>query len=132
MIITPNTQTSELFQHVERLWLVDTLPYRGEKEVRLSKQGHVAVQLLKDKTVRMEVGVLCYATHLLLKREYVLLSSPEGVMQGTERQLLKDPDRLQAYKNEIQKLIQAGAIKKLSPMCTPKANLGTSPTISYT
>ena len=61
LITTPNSQTSEHFQHVERLWLVNTLPYRDKKEVKRRKQDQKVVELLKDKTVRIEVeGELCH------------------------------------------------------------------------
>lgn len=55
----------ELYCHVERLWQVDTIPHRPEKEVTRSRQDQQAVTLLEAKTTLVEVdsggGMLhCY------------------------------------------------------------------------
>lgn len=49
------TQMDELYHHVERLWQMDTVPHRPEREVTRSKQDQQAVALLNAKTVRIEV-----------------------------------------------------------------------------
>lgn len=60
------TPSTELFQHVERLWQLDVTPYRSEKVVSRSRQDQEAINLLEEKTVRVEVdGTQRYATPLL-------------------------------------------------------------------
>lgn len=56
-------QLDEVYKHVERLWQVEMISHRPEKEVTRSKQDKRAVALLEAKTVRTMVdGVLRYAT----------------------------------------------------------------------
>ncbi|XP_054597204.2 uncharacterized protein [Nothobranchius furzeri] len=114
-----STRAEELFTHVERLWQVDIVPYRSEKSVTRSKQDHQAIALLENKTVRTMVdGALRYATPLLRHDHMPLLQAPkESVMpllRSTERRLLKENSRAEAYKTEMQKLIDAGAVKEVS------------------
>lgn len=48
----------------------------------------------------------------------VLHAPKEAVMpnlRSTEKRLVKDPERAKAYSTEIQKLVDAGHITKLSP-----------------
>ncbi|KAK0138068.1 hypothetical protein N1851_025731 [Merluccius polli] len=105
--------TDELFKHVERLWKVDTLPHQREKEVTRSKQDKQAIVLLEANTIRTDVdGVLRYATPLLRHTGMPQLHAPkESVMpllRSTERRLLRNPEQADAYKSEMQKLIEAG------------------------
>lgn len=54
--------TQELRQQVERLWQLDKLPPRNEKEVVRSGQDKAALEMLDQKTVKVMVeGVNRYA-----------------------------------------------------------------------
>lgn len=115
----------ELYKHVERLWQVDTVPYRHEREVTRSKLDQQAVALLEAKTVRTNVdGILRYATPLLRHPSMPPLHSPkESVMpmlRSTERRLLKDPKLADAYKMEMQKLIETGAVREVTEETSTK------------
>ncbi|KAJ7994016.1 hypothetical protein DPEC_G00261580 [Dallia pectoralis] len=116
-IIPPS---EELLRNVEKLWQVDTLPFRNEKEVTRSKQDQEAISLLEAKTIRVDIdGVLRYATPLLRKKDMPRFQAPrEAVipsLRSTERRLAKDPEKAAAYRIEMEKLAQAGSIKKLGP-----------------
>ena len=115
----------ELYEHVKRLWQVDTVPYRPEREVTRSKQDQQAVAMLEAKTVRIQVnGILHYATPLLRHTNMPTLHAPkESVMpmlRSTERRLLRDPKQADAYKKEMQKLIGAGAVQEVTQETSPK------------
>ncbi|XP_063766006.1 uncharacterized protein LOC134882305 [Eleginops maclovinus] len=110
--------TAELLGHVEKLWQLDTLPYRSEKLVTRSRQDTEAVRILEEKTVRVTVeGVQRYATPLLWKKDLPPLVAPkEAVMaqlRSTEKRLAGDPDKAATYKGEIKKLVEAGYVKKI-------------------
>ncbi|XP_073725195.1 uncharacterized protein [Misgurnus anguillicaudatus] len=112
--------TAEVLKHVERLWQVDVLPFQNVKECTRSKQDREAIELLESKTVRVEVeGTRRYATPLLRKGDMPYLhATMEAVMprlRSTERKLARDSQQAEAYSAEIQKLVQSGAIKRLSP-----------------
>lgn len=98
--------TSELLQHVERLWQLDTLPYRNEKVVTRSQCDQEAIDMLEAKTVRVNVdGVLRYATPLLRKKEMPKLTAPKEAvlphLRGLEKRLSKDLELAKAYNQEI-------------------------------
>ncbi|KAL0992601.1 hypothetical protein UPYG_G00095580 [Umbra pygmaea] len=80
---------AELFSHVEKLWQLDTLPYRSERFITRSKQDTEAVRQLEEKTIRVEVNeVRRYATPLLWKENLPLLHAPKEAvltLRGTER-----------------------------------------------
>ncbi|XP_026101210.1 uncharacterized protein LOC113072449 isoform X1 [Carassius auratus] len=112
--------TTELCKNVNRLWQVDVLPFRNETECTRSKQDQRAIELLEAKTIRIKVdGIRRYATPLLRKGDMPHLhATMEAVMprlRSTERKLARDPQQIDAYSSEIQKLVQSGAIRKLSP-----------------
>lgn len=112
-------QESELLKHVQRLWQLDTVPYKSEKEVTRSKQDQEALELLAEKTVRTEVnGILRYATPLLRHSKMSHLNvTKESVMPtlcSTERRLLKHPVKSEAYQMEMEKLINAGTIQEVT------------------
>lgn len=112
-------QMAELFRNVEKLWQVDVLPFRNEKEVTRSQQDQYAVNMLESNTTRVEVdGVLRYATPLLRRKDMPQFQASKEMvipcLRNTERCLAKHPDRAKAYSAEIQKLTQAGTVKKLS------------------
>lgn len=118
-------QMDELYRHVERLWQMDVIPHRPEKEVTRSKQDQQAVALLDTKTTRIEVdGVRRYATPLLRHAAMPPLQAPKesvmALLRSTERRLLKDPERAKIYQAEIQKLIEAGAVREVTPDKTPE------------
>lgn len=115
---TTNSYT-ELKRNVEKLWQVDTLPYRNEKLITRSKQDKEAMELLEKKTIRVKVdGIERYATPLLRMENAPKLNAPkESVMpllRRAERQLVKRPQLAVIYNKEIDKLVQAGYIAKLS------------------
>lgn len=110
--------SAQLFQHVERLWQLDTLPYRSEKLVTRSRCDQEAISLLESKTERVEVdGVLRYATPLLRTKGMPHLQAPKDAvlahLRGTEKRLSRDPERAKAYNSEILKLEQSGYAVKL-------------------
>ncbi|GAA6087448.1 uncharacterized protein LOC113069086, partial [Tachysurus ichikawai] len=53
--ITTARSHDDLIRHVERLWLVDTLPY-NEKMVTRSKQDKDALTILQDDTISLNVA----------------------------------------------------------------------------
>ena len=118
--------SAELLQHVEKLWQLDVLPYRSEKLVSRSRQDKEAIDLLEERTVRMEVdGIQRYATPLLRVKNMPKLQAPKeavlALLRNTERRLAKDPKQAAAYCAEIQKLEQAGYIVRVKEE-EPKAD----------
>lgn len=118
LFTSPSPQVDELYRHVERLWQVDTIPHRPEREVTRSKQDQQAVALLDARTTRTEVnGVRRYATPLLRHAAMPPLQAPKesvmALLRSTERRLLKDPERATIYRTEMQKLIEAGAVTEV-------------------
>ncbi|KAK7933404.1 hypothetical protein WMY93_004300 [Mugilogobius chulae] len=114
------TPSQVLKHNVEKLWQLDVLPFRSEKEVTRSKQDKEALELLQNKTERVQVdGVSRYATPLLrCKNASKLQAGPESVMallRSTERRLTKDPDLAAVYNAEVHKLEQQGYARKLTP-----------------
>ncbi|KAJ8405628.1 hypothetical protein AAFF_G00316080 [Aldrovandia affinis] len=90
--------SAELFRQVEKLWQLDTLPYRSKKLITRSKQDQEAVNLLDAKMVRVDVdGVQRYATPLLRVKDMPRLqASKEAVLanlHSVERRLGKDPEK---------------------------------------
>ncbi|KAJ8410827.1 hypothetical protein AAFF_G00187840 [Aldrovandia affinis] len=59
LFLATTSQAAELFKQVEKLWQLDTLPYRSERLVTRSRRDQEATNLLEAKTTRVEVeGVL--------------------------------------------------------------------------
>ncbi|CAI5660547.1 uncharacterized protein LOC106097744 [Oreochromis niloticus] len=113
-------QVSELLKHVEKLWQVDVVPVPEGKVVTRSREDNYAVSLLEQRTVRVEVeGIQRYATPLLRRQNMPhLKASPDAVipsLRSVERRLQKDPGRAKIYRAEIEKLVQAGSVVKVSP-----------------
>ncbi|CAI5673999.1 unnamed protein product [Oreochromis niloticus] len=113
-------QVSELLKHVEKLWQVDVVPVPEGKVVTRSREDNYAVSLLEQKTVRVEVeGIQRYATPLLRRQNMPhFKASPSAVipsLRSVERRLQKDPGRAKIYRAEIEKLVQAGSVVKVSP-----------------
>ncbi|XP_051793978.1 uncharacterized protein LOC127530664 isoform X1 [Acanthochromis polyacanthus] len=111
-------QNTALMRDVERLWQVDTSPFKNERTVTRSRQDQQALDLLSTRTTRVQVnGVQRYATPLLRKSDMPLFQAPkEAVMSNlsaTERRLIRDPESAAAYCKEIDKLVQAGAVQKI-------------------
>lgn len=97
LFVSTCSADSELYHHVEKLWQLDTLPYRSEKLTR-SRRDQEAMALLEAKTQHVEVdGVLRYATPLLRRNNMpVLQAPPEAVLpqlRAMEKQLLKDTEK---------------------------------------
>lgn len=84
-----------------------------------SKQDKEAMKLLEAKTVRVMMdGIERYATPLLCTQNApTLKASKESVMlllHQTEHCLVKIPAQAQTYIKEIDKLVQAGYVSKLT------------------
>lgn len=114
-----NPETAELLRNVEKLWQVDTLPFKSEKQVTRSREDQEALSLLESKTIRVEHNkVQHYATPLLRKRNtFPFHATRDAVMpslRGTEKRLAKDEDKASAYITEISKLELAGSVRKLT------------------
>lgn len=115
-----DSPTCELFRNVERLWQIDTLPYTSKKQVTRSKQDLQALALLQSSTVRITVdGIQRYATPLLRRANSATLQAPmETVLsslRSTERRLAKDPQRAEAYCQEIRELERMGYVAVVPP-----------------
>ncbi|KAL0188999.1 hypothetical protein M9458_016098, partial [Cirrhinus mrigala] len=106
---------SELLHHVQKLWQLDTVPYRECKEVTRSKQDQEAIQLLDHETLTLDIeGVRRLATPLLRHKDMPLLKERESVLsnlRSVERRLLKDPERAETYRAEMRRLLEAGAVR---------------------
>ena len=107
-----------LMNHIERLWQLDTLPFKNEKQMVRSKEDKYAVTLLEQKTTRVEVqGVQRYATPLLRRENMPKLHVPKEVVsnyfKNTERRLAKNPQQAAVYREEINKLVVAGHVKRI-------------------
>ncbi len=92
----------ELLHHVQRLWQLDTVPYRECKEVTRFKQDQEALQLLDRMTLTLEIeGVRCLATPLLCHKDMPLLNGTRDSVlpniRSVERRLLKDPEKAETY-----------------------------------
>ncbi|CAL9703965.1 unnamed protein product [Knipowitschia caucasica] len=119
-LFTSVPSPSELFACVEKLWQMDVLPYRSEKLVVRSRQDQEAVKLLQEQTVRVNInGTERYATPLLRVKDMPSLkTTPEAVLpllRGTEKRLARAPEQAVAYQREIEKLVEAGYVVKLTP-----------------
>ncbi|KAI3370007.1 hypothetical protein L3Q82_024436, partial [Scortum barcoo] len=100
LFVSTTSPAAELFKQVEKLWQLETLPYRNEKLLTRSRRDQEAMNLLEAKTRRVEVdGVLRYATPLLRHRE---------------KRLGRDPVKAEAYQAEIMKLKKAGYVSRIS------------------
>lgn len=115
--VPPN---SDLFAHVERLWQIDVVPYHSEKVVTRSKLDQEAIQLLQEKTTRVEVdGIIRYATPLFRVKNMPHLTMPKETvlpqLRSIKRKLLKKSDQASTYQAEISKLKEAGYAVKLEP-----------------
>lgn len=109
----------DLYKHVERLWQLDILPFRSERMVTRSRQDQEAVNLLEERTIRVQVGdTLRYATPLLRIKNAPLLRAPVDavmpILRRTERRLSSDPAKAHIYEAEIKKLLDAGCVQLLS------------------
>ncbi|XP_005167247.1 uncharacterized protein [Danio rerio] len=109
----------DLQRHVEKLWQIDTLPYISEKAATRSKLDQQALELLEQQTVRVNVnGTMRYATPLLRRKDSPCLKAPKSVclslLRSTERRIINDPNQTLTYCEEIQKLENAGYVKRLT------------------
>ncbi len=105
----------EVLHHVQRLWQLDTVPYRECKEVTRSKQDQEALQLLDRKTLTLEIeGVRRLATPLLQHKDMPLLNATRDSalpnLRSVERRLLKDPEKAETYQAEMSRLLETGAV----------------------
>ncbi|KAG1926140.1 guanine nucleotide-binding protein G(I)/G(S)/G(O) subunit gamma-2 [Pimephales promelas] len=109
----------ELKRDVERLWQLDVLPFRCEKQVTRSREDQQAIDLLETKTSRVEVnGILRYATPLLRRKDSPSFRAPKEAvlpsLRSLERRLTQNPEKAAVYNAEIEKLELNGAVTKLS------------------
>lgn len=109
-----------LYRNVERLWQLDVLPFQSKKLVIHSREDQEAINLLENRTQRVDIGgVQRYATPLLRKSGAPKLKSPirsvAANLRSTEKRLKKDPEKAAVYSAEIDKLTQAGYVTKLQP-----------------
>lgn len=93
----------ELQQHVERLWLTDTLPFRSLKEATRSREDKEALALLEQKSNRVMVdGGSRYAVSLLHRRNSPLLNTSQNavmlLLRATGGRLSHNPEQLVVYK----------------------------------
>jgi len=78
---------TELFNNVQKLWQMDTLPYRSE-----TQQDTEVVQILEEKTIRVAVGdIQRHATPLLWKRNLPPLQSAKEALTARLRSTEKTP-----------------------------------------
>ncbi len=117
LLTSLSSKQTELMRNVAKLWELDILPYRNEKQVTRSREDQVALEILNQGTVRVDInGIQRYATPLLRKPSVACLNaSEEAVMpllRRTERHLLKDPERAETYSAEIKKLVDEGYVAK--------------------
>ncbi len=116
-----------LYADVGKLWKMDTLPYQNEKVLTRSRQDQESIQLLKAKTVRIDVnGVQRYATPLLRTKDMPCLHAPKVAvlpqLSGIENLMEKKPNQASAYQEEMNRLQQAGYITKLTPEQVKESN----------
>ena len=116
--VSAQVETAELMKNVEKLWQVDVLPYVNEKHVVRSKQDQRAVQLLEDKTIRVDVGgIQHYATPLLRADDTKFHAPKEAVLptlKRTEKHLATRPLLAEKHNELIQKLVDADHVRILS------------------
>ncbi len=118
LLISLSSKQTELMRNVAKLWELDILPYRNKKQVTRSREDQVALEILNQGTVRVDInGIQRYVTPLLRKPSVACLNaSEEAVMpllRRTERHLLKDPERAATYSAEIKKLVDEGYVAKV-------------------
>ncbi|KAJ8409961.1 hypothetical protein AAFF_G00210020 [Aldrovandia affinis] len=118
-LFTPTLSPMDLLSHVEKLQM-DVLPYRSKNAAVRSQQDQVAVHILQEQTVRVNIdGIERYTTPLLrVKNMPQLQAPPEAVLpqlRGIEKRLMKAPGQAAAYQVENHKLEEAGYAVKLEP-----------------
>lgn len=109
-----------LLDHVQRLWTLDVLPFRNEKLYVRSKEDDYAIDLLRVRTVLVEVeGVRRYATPLLRREPMPEFKVPPRVVMqcltSTERRMARDEALAASYRAEMRKLVDSGLVEKLEP-----------------
>lgn len=93
---------AELHQNVERLWKLDTLPFRNSKEVICSGEDKAAMKQLERKTMRVTAdGVSRYAAPLLHKPNTPTLHAPPlvemALLRSRERCLASSAEQSAVY-----------------------------------
>ncbi|KAK3569372.1 hypothetical protein QTP86_026881 [Hemibagrus guttatus] len=119
----------KLFQNIQRLWQLYTVPQWEGKEVTQSKQDQDAFQLLEMKTLTLEIeGINRLATPLLRHKDMPLLNAPKESVLPTllsvERRLLEDPIKAEVYKEEMRKLLETGAVREWLSLYLNHLNAG--------
>ncbi len=113
----------ELFKNVQRLWQIEAIPHKDDKEVTPFKQDQEALKILEAKTIRTEVnGILRLAIPLLQQKDMPQLHAPKvSVMhnlRSIEKLLFKDPLKAETYRAEMVKLKQTGAVQEVNKETT--------------
>ena len=106
---------SALLHDVQRLWLLDVIPYQSEKQVTRSKDDKKALDMLDKRTIRVEVnGVHRYATPLLWDSGQTIPQAPKEavvhLLTSIKNRLRKDPDGAASYSKEMRRLRDEGYI----------------------
>ena len=108
-----------LHHMVERLWKLDSFSQTSEKEASRSRQDKRALSKLELDTDQEEVnGIPIYCTPLLWIGDDVKLhSEPKAViprLRSFERKCARDPRNAEAFEKELEKLVSAGQVRKLT------------------
>lgn len=78
----------ELKGDIKRLWQLDILPFRCEKQVTRSREDQEAINLLESRTTRVEVnGIFRYATPLLRRKNSTLFCAPKEAVMPSLRSM---------------------------------------------
>lgn len=117
--ITTAAAYDTLHRDVERLWKLDSLPYRSEKLLERSKHDQESIEILDGKTCRVLIdGIQRYATPLLRTDDSPKLRAPQesvlANLRSTERRLRDQPEKAADYQGEMNRLIQAGYVKEIT------------------
>lgn len=105
---------------VEKLWQVDVIPYAPiSKTTYRSRQDQEAFECLASvKQVEIN-GIARYATPLFQPKNAPRLNAPPNSVMAalllTEHQIARNPVGATICSQEIQKLEQAGYVKRLIP-----------------
>ena len=115
-----DSQEPTLLDNVKKLWQLDALPHRSEKDYTRSKEDEYALNLLREKTVRVDInGVKRYATPLLRRQLMpVFHVSPNVVaplLRSTEERMRKNEELAISYRKEMDQLMDTRLVRKLAP-----------------
>lgn len=94
LFLSAASTEDHLYRNVERLWQLDVLPFRSKKLVIRSREDQEAINLLENRTQRVDIrGVQHYATPLLRKSCAPKLKSPIRSIAANLRSTEKTEER---------------------------------------